>query len=97
MLHFDSDYLEGAHPAVLARLVATNLDQTPGYGTDYYCEQARRRIRAACKAPNASVYFLVGGTQTNATVLDHLLKPWEGIVSADTGHIATHEAGAIEA
>ncbi len=97
MLHFDSDYMEGAHPAILERLTATNFDQTPGYGTDAYCETARDLIRAACKAPDASVHFLVGGTQANAVVLDQLLRPWEGVVSADTGHIHTHEAGAVEA
>lgn len=97
MLHFDSDYLEGAHPAVLERLAATNLAQTPGYGADSHCERARGLIRAACDAPDAAVYFLVGGTQANAAVLDQLLKPWEGVVAADTGHINVHEAGAVEA
>lgn len=97
MLHFDSDYMEGAHPAILERLAATNLDQTPGYGTDDYCATARELVRTACNAPEASVHFLVGGTQTNAVVLDQLLRPWEGVISADTGHIHTHEAGAVEA
>ena len=97
MLHFDSDYMEGAHPAIIERLATTNLDQTPGYGTDAVCESARERIRAACGAPDAAVYFLVGGTQANAVVLDQLLRPWEGVASADTGHIHTHEAGAVEA
>ena len=78
MLHFDSDYLEGAHPAIIERLVATNLDQTSGYGTDEVCERARARIREACEAPDAAVYFLVGGTQTNAAVADQILRPWEG-------------------
>lgn len=97
MLHFDSDYMEGAHPAIIDRLAATNLDQTPGYGTDEVCAAARERIRTACECPDASVYFLVGGTQANAVALDQLLKPWEGVVSADTGHINSHEAGAVEA
>ena len=97
MLHFDSDYLEGAHPAIIKRLVATNLDQTSGYGTDEVCERARERIREACEAPDAAVYFLVGGTQTNAAVADQILRPWEGIVCATTGHITAHEAGAVEA
>ena len=97
MLHFDSDYLEGAHPAIIERLVATNLDQTSGYGTDEVCERARARIREACEAPDAAVYFLVGGTQTNAAVADQILRPWEGIVCATTGHITAHEAGAVEA
>lgn len=97
MLHFVSDYLEGAHPAIIERLVATNLDQTSGYGTDEVCERARERIREACEAPDAAVYFLVGGTQANAAVADQILRPWEGIVCATTGHITAHEAGAVEA
>lgn len=97
MLHFDSDYMEGAHPAIIERLAATNLDQTPGYGTDAVCESARARIRHACQTPNAAVHFLVGGTQTNVAVLDQLLHPWEGVIAAVTGHINGHEAGALEA
>lgn len=97
MLHFDCDYMEGAHPAILERLAQTNLDQTPGYGIDSVCESARERIRFACQAPDAAVHFLVGGTQANACVIDQLLCPWEGVVSADTGHINGHEAGAVEA
>ena len=93
---FESDYLCGAHPLVLERLVQTNLEATPGYGTDAYCAAARERIRAACGCPEAGVYFLTGGTQTNATVITALLRPWQGIISAASGHIATHEAGAIE-
>lgn len=97
MLHFDSDYMEGAHPAILERMMATNFDQTPGYGTDEVCAAARDRIREACACPDATVYFLVGGTQANAAVADQILRPWEGIVSATTGHITAHEAGAVEA
>lgn len=97
MLHFDSDYMEGAHPAIIERLAATNLDQTSGYGTDEVCERARQRIREACACPEAAVYFLVGGTQANAAVADQILRPWEGIASATTGHITAHEAGAVEA
>lgn len=96
-LHFDSDYMEGAHPAIIERLAATNLDQTSGYGTDEVCASARDRIRAALDCPDAAVYFLVGGTQANAAVADQILRPWEGIVSATTGHITAHEAGAVEA
>jgi threonine aldolase len=88
--------MEGAHPAIMRRLLETNLEHTAGYGLDEYSEAARERIRAACQAPEAGVYFLVGGTQTNATVLDALLRPWQGVVAAETGHIAVHEAGAIE-
>ena len=93
---FSCDYLEGAHPAILQRLCETNFAQTAGYGTDEYCESAREKIRAACGAPNAEIHFLVGGTQTNATVIDALLRSYEGVIAADTGHISVHEAGAIE-
>jgi len=95
-LSFASDYMEGAHPALLARLQETNLVHSPGYGEDPYCASAREKIRAACQAPDAAVHFLVGGTQTNATVIDALLRPWQGVMAPETGHIATHEAGAIE-
>ena len=96
-LHFDSDYMRGACPEVLERLVATNLKQTPGYGSDIYCDNARRLIRETCGCPEAEVWFLVGGTQTNAFVIDAVLKSYQGVVCADTGHINVHEAGAIEA
>ena len=96
MLHFDSDYMEGAHPKILQRLLETNLEQTPGYGTDDYCKSAKEKILQACGCPDGQVYFLVGGTQTNATVIDAVLRSWQGVVAVDTGHIATHEAGAIE-
>jgi len=95
-LYFISDYQEGAHPAVLALLCETNLDKTPGYGTDAVCDAARDKIRAACGCPGAAVHFLVGGTQTNVTVIDALLRPWQGVVAAQSGHISTHEAGAVE-
>ena len=97
MIRFNSDYLEGAHPRVLARLSEINLDQTPGYGEDGRCESARALIRKLCDAPEADVHFLVGGTQANATVLAAALLPYQGVISADTGHIAVHETGAIEA
>ena len=96
MLHFDSDYMEGAHPKILERLMETNMEQTPGYGTDSYCSRAARQIRKACGCPEAKVYFMVGGTQTNAAVIDGLLESWQGVVCAESGHINTHEAGAIE-
>ncbi len=97
MLHFENDYMEGAHPLILERLAATNMQQSVGYGCDEVCESARRKILAACDAPEGEVHFLVGGTQTNATVIRALLRPYEGVIAADTGHIALHEAGAIEA
>ena len=95
-LSFASDYMEGAHPAILERLAATNLLKTAGYGQDEYSESARAKIREACEAPEAEIHFLAGGTQTNATVIDAVLRPWQGVISVDSGHIATHEAGAIE-
>lgn len=97
MLHFDNDYMEGAHPRILRRLLETNLEKTPGYGCDHYCESAREKIRAACGRPEAEVHFLVGGTQTNATVIRSLLRLYEGVLAAETGHISVHEAGAVEA
>lgn len=97
MLHFDCDYMEGAHPEVMRRLLETNLEQTPGYGCDPHTERARELIRQACDAPQAEVHFLVGGTQTNATVIDGLLRRHEGVLAAESGHINIHEAGAIEA
>jgi len=95
-LGFASDYMEGAHPAILARLAETNLMKTVGYGLDAFSESAREKIRKACGTPEAEVFFLVGGTQTNATVIDALLHPWQGALAAETGHISVHEAGAIE-
>ena len=96
MLDFVNDYSEGAHEKILQRLLETNMEKLSGYGTDQYCESAKQKIREACECPEADIYFLVGGTQTNATVIDALLEQYEGVVSADTGHISTHEAGAIE-
>ena len=96
MLSFESDYTTGAHPKVLQRLLETNLEAQPGYGSDAYCGSAREKIRAACGCPEADVWFLVGGTQTNAVVISALLQSWQGVVAAETGHVSAHEAGAIE-
>ena len=96
MLSFASDYVEGAHPAILQRFIETNLVKQSGYGSDEYTASAREKIRAACGCPHADVWFLTGGTQTNQVVIDSLLLPYEGVVAAETGHIAAHEAGAIE-
>lgn len=96
MLYFENDYCEGAHPAILQRLLETNFEKQPGYGADPYCASAREKIRAACACPEAEVFFLAGGTQTNAIVIGAMLRRWEGVVSAETGHINAHEAGAIE-
>lgn len=96
MISFESDYTEGAHEAILRRLMETNLEQLSGYGNDPYCESAKEKIRLACGCPEAEIQFLVGGTQTNAVVIGALLKNYEGVVAADTGHVNCHEAGAIE-
>ena len=97
MLHFESDYIQGAHPAILENLIKTNFIAQTGYGVDCFCEDARAKIRTACGDETADVFFLVGGTQANATVIDALLKNYEGVVAAVTGHINGHEAGAVEA
>lgn len=97
MQHFDSDYMEGAHPLILEAFVRTNMEKTAGYGTDPYCASAREKILAACGVEDGEVHLLIGGTQTNATVIKALLRPYEGVIAATTGHIALHEAGAIEA
>lgn len=96
MILFYSDYLEGCHPEILRRLEETNYDQTPGYSKDSYCDKAKALIKEICQAPDADVHFLVGGTQTNATVIAATLKPYQGALCADTGHINVHETGAIE-
>lgn len=98
MLHFDCDYMEGAHPEVMRRLMETNLEQTPGYGNDRYTGNAKKLILEACglDGKTGKVFLLVGGTQTNATVIDGLLARHEGVLAADTAHINVHEAGAIE-
>ena len=97
MAQFGNDYLAGCHPAILEALTATNLEQTAGYGLDPHCEAARAIIRTLVSDATADVHFLVGGTQTNATVIASILRPWQGVIAADSGHIAVHETGAIEA
>jgi len=96
LLAFASDYMEGAHPRLLNKLVETNMEHSAGYGSDQHSEAARDYIRKACACPKAQVQFLVGGTQTNATIIDCLLNKWQGVISADTGHVSVHEAGAVE-
>ena len=96
MLSFACDYLEGAHPLILKKLSETNFIQEPGYGFDSHTQKAKQLIKEACGCPGADVFFLVGGTQTNATVIDSLLRGYEGVIAAETGHIAVHESGAIE-
>lgn len=97
MIRFECDYGEGAAQPVLDLLQRTNLEQTPGYGVDDYCEQARALIRKLCDAPEAGVHFFVGATQANFTIIDAALKPWQGVLCADSGHIHVHETGAVEA
>ena len=97
MIRFNSDYTEGCHPAILERLAETNLEQTPGYGEDAYCAAAADKIRALCAAPDAAVHFLVGGTQTNVTVISAALRHYQGVITASSGHINIHETGALEA
>lgn len=96
MIHFDTDYMEGAHPQVMQRLLETNLEQTPGYGSDEYCKQAKALIRKELGTEEVDVHFLVGGTQTNSTVIDALLMHHQGVLAAETAHINVHESGAIE-
>lgn len=97
MIRFDCDYSEGAHEKVLAKLIETNREQTEGYGTDPYSMKAKEVIRQICEAPEADVHFLVGGTQTNLTVIAAALRPHQGVIGAQSAHINVHETGAIEA
>ena len=97
MIQFQCDYNEGAHPLILQRLTETNMEQTIGYGEDHYCAQARELIKQECEREDIDVHFLVGGTQTNTTVIAHTLRPYQGVISAVSGHINVHETGAIEA
>lgn len=96
MIYFESDYTEGAHPKILERLIETNMIQASGYGHDEFCESAKNKIRKTINCPNAQIQFITGGTQTNQIVIDTMLKPFEGVISAQTGHVNSHEAGAIE-
>lgn len=96
MILFQSDYTEGACPEIMERLLATNMEQTPGYSEDEHCMRAAELIQKACKARKSKVHFLVGGTQTNMTVIGAALRPYQGVLSAETGHIHVHETGAVE-
>lgn len=97
MLYLDTDYMAGAHPEVMEALLRTNLLDTPGYGEDEFTRKAKERILQECGIPEGACYFMVGGTQTNATVIDRLIGRNDGVIAADTSHINVHEAGAIEA
>ena len=96
MVSFECDYIAGAHPEILKRLTETNMESLPGYGMDHYTESARDKIRNACGCPDADVEFLTGGTQTNAVIISTMLRDWEGVISAESGHVSVHESGAIE-
>lgn len=96
-IHFECDYTEGAHEKLMSRLLATNREQTIGYGEDEYCEQAAALVKEHCAAPDAQVHFLTGGTQCNLVTITAALRPHQGVLCADSGHIAVHESGAIEA
>lgn len=96
MILFECDYNEGCHPAILKMLEETNFMQTPGYGEDEICDRARAKIRKACGREDVDVHFLVGGTQANKTVIASILRPHQGVISADGGHVNVHETGAIE-
>lgn len=97
MIRFNCDYNEGAHPRIMDALVSTNMEQTIGYGEDEYCQAAREAIKNVCNAPDAAVHFLVGGTQSNLTVISSILRPHQAVLSVKEGHINVHETGAIEA
>lgn len=96
MIHFECDYNEGCHPNILKKLEETNYMQTTGYGEDEICDSARAKIKKACGREDIDVHFLVGGTQANKTVIASVLKPHQGVISADSGHVNVHETGAIE-
>lgn len=96
MLSFESDYIQGAHEKILQRLIETNMEALPGYGSDKYCESAKEKIRQACACEEAEIFFLTGGTQTNEIIISTMLAPYEGVIAAKTGHVSVHEAGAIE-
>ena len=96
MISFASDYTTGMHPKILEAYAATNLEPLPGYGMDAYSFSAAEKIRTYIGKPEAEVFFLTGGTQTNETVISTMLEPWQGVIAAGTGHIQVHEAGAVE-
>jgi len=96
VLSFESDYTQGAHEKVLAKLIETNMEKLVGYGEDIYCDAAKAKIKEACASPDSDVFLLTGGTQTNQLVIASMLDTHEGVIAAETGHINGHEAGAIE-
>ena len=97
MIYFRNDYSEGAHPSILSALAATNLEATPGYGRDQYCEAAQDAVRRRFACLDAEVHFMLGGTITNLTLIAAALRPWEAVIAAETAHICVHESGSVEA
>ena len=97
MILFNNDYSEGCHPLILKKLAETNMEQTIGYGLDPHCARAADQIRSLCNDPSLNIHFLTGGTQTNLTVISAALRPHQGVISAESGHIHVHETGAVEA
>ena len=97
MIRFESDYTQGATPEIIKRLADTNMEMTPGYGTDHYCASAADKIKTEIDMPSADVHFIVGGTQTNMLFISSVLRPHQGVMCAVTGHINAHETGAVEA
>lgn len=95
MYSFTNDYSEGTHPRILDALLKINLEQNTGYGLDTHCLRAADLIKRECSDKNLEIHFLCGGTQTNATVIAHALRPHQAVISADTGHINVHETGAV--
>ena len=96
MISFTSDYIAGAHPLIMQRMLETNLENLSGYGTDRYCTSAKEKIKEVFDCPEGEVFFLVGGTQTNQVIVSTMLDSYEGVIAAKTGHVSIHEAGAIE-
>lgn len=96
MVSFECDYIAGAHPEILKRLAETNMESLPGYGMDHYTASAKEKIKSACGCPEAEVEFLVGGTQTNSVIISTMLRDWEGVIAAESGHVSVHESGAVE-
>lgn len=97
MVTFESDYNNGAHPTVLRSLIDSNDKKSSSYGSDYWSQEAREKIRQACQCNKAEIFFLVGGTQTNATVIDAMLPSYGAVIAVETAHINVHESGAVEA
>lgn len=96
MVSFECDYIAGAHPEILKRLTETNMESLPGYGMDHYTVSAKEKIKEACGLPEAQVELMVGGTQTNSVVISTMLRDWEGVIAATSGHVSVHESGAVE-